>query len=85
MTLRDTRLPKALGDDLFLRHATVDDVDALAEFNARVHSSRGWEQGCKQPDEAVGIWVHDMMSGRHPTMQSSDFLPAGAFWIPVPG
>ncbi|MGC9522100.1 MAG: GNAT family N-acetyltransferase [Anaerolineae bacterium] len=64
MTIRE------LGDDLILRRATPDDVEAVAEFDARVLSERGWDE----PDEPLRAWVKDMMSGRHPIMTAADFL-----------
>lgn len=59
-----------LGDGLILRPATVADVDALADFNSRVHSDHGWDK----PDEYVGIWVRDLMLKPHPTFKPEDFL-----------
>ncbi|MBN1249102.1 MAG: GNAT family N-acetyltransferase [Anaerolineae bacterium] len=70
MTSRASQLPQDLGDGLVLRRATVDDTEAVADFNAHVHSDQGWDQ----PDESVGIWVKGMMSGDHPTMAPGDFL-----------
>ena len=57
-----SEMPIDLGDNLILRFATLDDVDELAEFNARLH-------------EAVdaGPNVRDLMSGEHPTCKASDF------------
>ncbi len=59
-----------LGDGLILRRATVDDTEALVEFNARVHSDRGWET----PDAPLGAWVRDLMTRPHPTVDVGDFL-----------
>lgn len=65
-----------LGDDLVLRRATPDDVDALVEFNARVHSDAGWDS----PDTRVGAWVRDLANSPrsatkpHPTFDMADFL-----------
>ena len=59
-----------LGDDLVLRHATPDDVEALVEFNSRVHSDAGWDS----PDTRVGAWVRDLMTKPHPTFDVADFL-----------
>ncbi len=57
-----SQMPIDLGDNLILRFAGPDDVDALAEFNARVFE-----------DEKVGIGICGLMSGHHPTVKASDF------------
>ena len=54
-------VPIDLGDNLILRFARPNDVDALAEFNARVFE-----------DEKVGVLVRGLMSGHHPTVKASD-------------
>ncbi len=56
-----SQMPLDLGDNLILRFARPDDVDALADFNARIFNNQ------------VGQWTRDLMSGRHPTVQASDF------------
>jgi hypothetical protein len=58
------------GDGLVLRQAVPDDAEALAEFNGRVHSDRGWEL----PDVGVAAWVRDLMTKPHPTFAVGDFL-----------
>ena len=55
-------MPIDLGDNLILRFACPDDVDALAEFNARIFE-----------DEKVGVGIRGLMSGHHPTVKASDF------------
>ena len=57
-----SQMPLNLGDNLILRFAHPEDVDALAEFNARVFE-----------DERVDQGIRDLMSGRHPTVKPSDF------------
>lgn len=57
-----SQMPIDLGDNLILRFAHPDDVDALAEFNARVFE-----------DEKVGVGIRGLMSGHHPTVKASDF------------
>ena len=57
-----SQMPLNLGDNLILRFACPEDVDALAEFNARVFE-----------DERVDQGIRDLMSGRHPTVKPSDF------------
>ena len=62
-TLRD------LGDGLVLRRSTAADAEALAEFNARIHSDFGPDQ----PDEHVAAWTRDLMQRPHPTFAPGDF------------
>ena len=57
-----SQMPIDLGDNLILRFARPHDVDALAEFNARVFE-----------DEKVGVGIRGLMSGTHPTVKASDF------------
>ncbi|HET7087598.1 MAG TPA: GNAT family N-acetyltransferase [Anaerolineae bacterium] len=58
-----------LGDGLILRRSTPADADALAEFNARIHSDAGPDQ----PDEWVGEWTRDLLTSDHPTFGAGDF------------
>jgi hypothetical protein len=60
---------KDLGDGLVLRRATAADVDALVEFNARIHGN--FETN--EPDERVGEWVRDLVLKPHPTFNAGDF------------
>ncbi len=57
-----SQIPIDLGDNLILRFARPDDVDALAEFNARIFE-----------DEKVGVGIRGLMSGHHPTVKAGDF------------
>ncbi|RKU37944.1 hypothetical protein C6495_01035, partial [Candidatus Poribacteria bacterium] len=57
-----SQMPIDLGDNLLLRFATLDDIDELADFNARLHEGE---------DNAVS--TRDLMSGAHPTCKASDF------------
>lgn len=56
------QIPLDLGDNLVLRFARFDDVDAVAELNAHIFE-----------DERVGYGIRGLMSGRHPTVKASDF------------
>ncbi|MGQ0601039.1 MAG: GNAT family N-acetyltransferase [Anaerolineales bacterium] len=60
---------QTLDNGLLLRHATPADADALAAFNARIHSDAGPDM----PDDRVGVWVHDLLARPHPTFQPGDF------------
>jgi len=62
-------LPRRLGDGLVLRWGRPGDVEAIAEFNSRIHSSSPTE-----PDLYVANWTRELMSGNHPTTQAHDFL-----------
>ena len=66
MPTNDTR---DLGDGLVLRRATPDDAEPLVAFHAAVHA----DAGPGSPDDWVGAWVRDLMSGRHPTFRPGDF------------
>ena len=57
----------SLGEGLVLRWGTPEDAEAVAEFNVRVHS-----EGAPAPEEELGHWTRDLMSGKHPTTQASD-------------
>lgn len=60
---------KDLGDGLIMRKATLDDAEALARFHAT--------QQAYPPetyDESIYDWMLDLMGGRHPFFQPSDFL-----------
>ena len=57
-----SQMPIDLGDNLILRFARPNDVEALAEFNARVFE-----------DEKVGVGIRGLMSGHHPTVKAVDF------------
>lgn len=61
-------LPRELGAGLLLRWATPADADELAAFNVRLHSDSPDE-----PETELGDWTRDLMNGRHPTTQASDF------------
>jgi hypothetical protein len=58
-----------LGDGLILRRSNAKDAEAMADFNARVHS----DEGPDKPDERVWAWTHDLMVKPHPTFKTSDF------------
>ncbi len=67
--LLPTPVPGGGEDRLILRQATPEDADRLVDFHARVHS----DYGLDRPDEPVGAWVRDLMSGTHPTFRPGDF------------
>lgn len=56
-----TQVSIDLGDNLRLRFARPDEVDTVVDFNTRIFDNR------------VSFWTRDLMSGRHPTVQATDF------------
>jgi hypothetical protein len=64
-----TELPIQLGEGLILRRSTAQDAEALADFNAKIHS----DVGPDNPDEKVWAWTFDLMARPHPTFKASDF------------
>lgn len=58
-----------LGDGLILRRSSQEDTEALATFNATVHS----DEGPEHPDEKAAAWTRDLLSGFHPTHRPDDF------------
>jgi len=61
-------IPRDLGDGLILRRATLQDSQALAAFNARIHS----EADDGKPNELVGAWTRDLVEAPHPTFSVGD-------------
>ena len=70
MTPQDTpplpQTPIDLGDNLRLRFAIPEDFDAWVDFNERM---REYDPSSNR----VGVWAHELMSGRHPTTRAGDF------------
>ena len=56
------------GDGLILCRSTSADADALAEFNAHIHSDFGFDK----PDQRVAAWTRDLLSRPHPTFHPDD-------------
>ena len=57
-----------LDDGLVLRRATAADAEALAVFVADVLRA----QDAAEPSTAMGAWIHDLVSGRHPGVRAED-------------
>ena len=62
-------LIRDLGEGLILRRTTPADAEALATFNARLHS----DDGPDKPDERVAAWTRDLITRPHPTFSPGDF------------
>lgn len=56
-----------IGEGLIIRQSTADDAEALAKFNAEIHSD--------DEHEAKGLedWTLDLISGEGPTFETGDF------------
>jgi len=50
-----------LGDGLVLKQSTLEDVDRLADYNARNLS----DEGPDQPEELLEHWTRDLMTNHH--------------------
>jgi hypothetical protein len=68
MPVDEFGLPCLLADDLLLRWGKPEDAEELGQFNVRIHSDNP-----DQPDTFLAHWTRDLMNGRHPTTQASDF------------
>ena len=67
-----SRIQRDLGGGLILRQARVEDAEAVAAFNARIHHSSGnFDQ--REPHRGIAAGTRDLMSGEHPTCDASDF------------
>lgn len=58
-----------LGDGLILRRGSVEDADALADINSRMHSDNGPDQ----PEMGIDAWIRDLVAETHPTTKAADF------------
>jgi hypothetical protein len=56
-----------LGDDLILRHATLDDEEHLVQFNREIHGEGEWDA------RGLDDWTRDLISGEGPTFDTDDF------------
>ncbi len=57
-----------LGDGLVLRRSNISDVEALGNFNGKMHANPG-----EDFSEQISAWVKDLASGTHPTFKPDDF------------
>lgn len=58
-----------LGGGLIMRRSTWADAEPLADFNRWMHRN----DDDPNPDEGVGVWVRELLSGEHPTFGEGDF------------
>ena len=67
-TIQEKTVIKDLGAGLILRRSTPEDADALADFNAGIHS----DDGPEKPDERLAAWTRDLLTRPHPTFSPND-------------
>jgi hypothetical protein len=67
MFTKQQSMLRDIGNGLVLRRSTPADADALAEFNASLHSDDAADAAC------LSAWTHDLLSGNHPTFSPTDF------------
>ena len=63
------KILRDLGNGLILRRSRAEDAEALAAFNALVHS----DEGPDKPDKRAWAWTHDLLAKPHPTFEACDF------------
>ena len=61
-------LPVDLGDGLLMRWAVAEEARNLGSFNVELHTDTPGE-----PQTWLADWTQDLMSGKHPTTDASDF------------
>ncbi|MBW8012088.1 MAG: GNAT family N-acetyltransferase [Chloroflexi bacterium] len=57
-----------LGEGLLLRHANMEDSEALSKFNGEIHADPGEDFA-----ENVAAWTRDLITRPHPTFKVEDF------------
>ena len=67
MFTKQQSMLRDIGNGLIMRRSMPTDADALAEFNARLHSDDAADAAC------LSAWTHDLLSGDHPTFSPNDF------------
>jgi hypothetical protein len=67
MFTKQQSMLRDIGNGLIMRRSMPADADALAEFNARLHSDDAADAAC------LSAWTHDLLSGDHPTFSPNDF------------
>ena len=67
MFTKQQTILRDLGNGLIMRRSTPQDVDALAEFNGKIHGVNDLDT------ERVAAWTHDLLARPHPTLRPHDF------------
>lgn len=60
------QLIRDLGKGLILRHAALDDEEALVKFNRGIHGENEWDE------KALEDWTRDLVSGESPVFETGD-------------
>lgn len=66
--LKNRPAARDLGNGLVLCRTTVEDAEAVAEFNSRIHSDEGFDK----PDARIAAWTRDLIARPHPTFHADD-------------
>jgi len=61
-------LPQSLDGGLIMRLATPADIEALSDFNRRIHADED------DPEQGFLVWTRNLMEGQHPTAVAADFI-----------
>jgi hypothetical protein len=67
MFTKQQSMLRDIGNGLILRRSMPADAEALAEFNALLHSDDAADAAC------LNAWTYDLLSGNHPTFSPNDF------------
>jgi hypothetical protein len=67
MFTKQKTILRDLGNGLVMRHATPEDADALAKFNAEIHGDN------EADGQRVAAWTRDLLTRPHPTLSPDDF------------
>ncbi|MFW5713158.1 MAG: GNAT family N-acetyltransferase [Brevefilum sp.] len=61
------KIIRKLDDNLIIRHASLEDAEALAKFNVEIHKEGEWDA------KSLEHWTLDLISGEGPTFDTEDF------------
>lgn len=67
MLTETKKIIRDLGDGLILRHASMEDADALAQFNGEIHAENEIDR------LHLMAWTRDLLTRPHPTLVPEDF------------
>ena len=67
MLAETKKIIRDLGDGLILRHASIEDADALSQFNGEIHAANELDK------LHLMAWTRDLLTRPHPTLTPEDF------------
>ena len=67
MVAETKKIIRDLGDGLTLRHASMNDADALSQFNGEIHAANELDK------LHLMAWTRDLLTRPHPTLTPEDF------------